>query len=80
MKLTKVEKVIAQLEVEKAEVQKRAAGDLSVLDMAIRKSRAAQGVVPKRVRLAKVMTATVQVVKPVKKSLHEDRDTRSEEV
>jgi len=79
MKLTKIEKVIAQLEGEKADAQRRCSADVAVLDLAIKKIRAAQSAAPKRVPLAKAVTATIQAAKPAKKSLHDDRDTRSEE-
>ncbi len=53
MRISKIDKVIAQLEVEKADAQKRCAADVAVLDLAIRKIKAQQGVVPKPTRRAK---------------------------
>ena len=80
MKISKIEKVIKQLEAEKADAQRRCSADVAVLDLAIKKIRAAQSVAPKRARLAKAVAVTIQAAKPVKKGLHEDCDTRSEEV
>jgi len=53
MKLSKIEKVIAQLEAEKADAQKRCAADVAVLDLAIRKLRAAQSSAPKKTQRSK---------------------------
>ncbi len=60
MKLSKVEKVIQQLEVEKADAQRRCSADVAVLDMAIKKIRAAQGVAPKRARQKATLVPSVR--------------------
>lgn len=48
MKLSKLNKVIAQLEAEKADAQKRCAADVAVLDLAIKKLHAHQTAKPTR--------------------------------
>jgi len=53
MKLSKTERVIQQLEAEKADAQKRCASDVAVLELAIKRIRAAQASAPKRAQKTK---------------------------
>ena len=70
MKLTKVEKVIQQLEAEKADAQKRCAADVAVLDLAIKKIRAAQSAAPRRAKKEATLASRVlQAAKPVPRTM-----------